>query len=1132
MAAATVAAQVWSALTISPLAAATTSPPAVVTAARDTVPLPVGRSYVVTLLTGDVVTLTGTTGRCPQVSVHPARPGRVVSKSCGPDGHVRVVPADSAGLLGRTLDPALFDATELVQNGYDDAHTAELPLIVAYAAGHASTRFGEGLHQQRRLPILGGVAGRRPKRSSGAERSRSDGSVLDDLAGVSHVWLDRRLRASATDDTTAPPIGAAAGVADDLIDIGAPQAWSAGLTGQGVRVAVLDSGVDPTHPDLAGRIVASANFSTSTDTVDRNGHGTHVAATIAGMGAASHGVHRGVAPDAKLVIGKVLDDDGFGTDSQVIAGMEWAAPQASVVNLSLGGDFSDGTDPVSRAVDSLTAQYGTLFVVAAGNSGPGSGTISTPAAAASALAVGAVDSTGTLAEFSGRGPVSGTRRLKPEIVAPGVDIVSARAAGTSIGEVVDRYHTRLSGTSMAAPHVAGAAAILRQRYPNWAPDRLKAALTGAARPARGGDLYEQGAGQLFIPPALSDVVGGTAVADLSTFSYPQSGTTTGTVSWVNTGGKAMTLQLSLSVTDRTGLTTPDGSVALSANTVTLPAGQQRSVSITADRAAFAAHPDDYEGVLTARADGTVLRTPVVFSVEPASYELTVRATALPSTPDGALAWYATVANLDDSGRFSETVFSAVGTDRTVQVPAGRYSVLGNVFDATPSAPRIALAGTAEVDVAGTTTVLLDGARAQPVTAQVTGVETQAQQVGISALQGARVGGLFQWQETVAWGTSAAGWPVYSTPIAAVDVGFLHTAEVFSLRSPTAGPSPFMYDLVRTLPGSVPADPSYTIDPAAKTKLARLDERFNQLDLPGTHTGHNRKGGQSDGVWVSENDSDEVPANRVDYLTPGVTWTEETTINTASELGPLLLTKDVPRVYPAASRQRRDGFRQPLRPDWFDAPGGNGCAPQPVARTRGNLHVDLVALTDQHQRYNCLATFWPGSQPTLTLYRDGHQIATASGFTADFAVPADTGTYRLVQLQDNSAILPISTRVSTAWTFRSTGPTGEHSAPVPLFSLDYTLPLDTDNHPVTGPAAFTVRQASSLPTEHITTLHLWTSTDDGTTWRPATVSRASADTFTAHLPIPAPGQPLSLRVAATGSTGSTIDQTIIRAYRAP
>src|SRR5262249_26515680 len=157
--------------------------------------------------------------------------------------------------------------------------------------------------------------------------------------------------------------------------------------------------------------------------------------------------------------------EGYGQDSWVLAGMEWAARSgAKVVNMSLGDVApSDGSDPMSQAVNTLSAEYGTLFVIAAGNAGPEP--ISTPGAAAPALTVGAVDKQDALAYFSSTGPLTVTGALKPDISAPGVDITAARSQDMTDGET-GLYRT-LSGTSMATPHVAGAAAILAQRHPGW-----------------------------------------------------------------------------------------------------------------------------------------------------------------------------------------------------------------------------------------------------------------------------------------------------------------------------------------------------------------------------------------------------------------------------------------------------------------------------------------------------------------------------------------------------------------------------------------------------------------------------------------------------------------------------------------
>ena len=111
---------------------------------------------------------------------------------------------------------------------------------------------------------------------------------------------------------------------DSVPQIHAPEAWAAGFDGLGTTVAVLDTGYDPTHPDLQGRVVASANFTTDASVTDGNGHGTHVASTVGGTGAASGGLRKGVAPKADLMVGKVLSDGGYGEDSWVLAGMVWA----------------------------------------------------------------------------------------------------------------------------------------------------------------------------------------------------------------------------------------------------------------------------------------------------------------------------------------------------------------------------------------------------------------------------------------------------------------------------------------------------------------------------------------------------------------------------------------------------------------------------------------------------------------------------------------------------------------------------------------------------------------------------------------------------------------------------------------
>ena len=1078
--------------------------------------LPAGKTYQVTLLSGDVVTVRGTASGCPVVSVKPAARSGVLQRSCDPHGHVHVVPARVAPMIGDRLDPALFDVTALILDGYDDARTKELPLIVKPGGGTTSRLAATALTGRRELPSIGAVAGRHAKSAGSALL----GSLTTARAAApSKIWLDRRVRA-----TYAP--GAAEPLDGNLSQISAPAAWAAGYTGRGTTVAVLDTGVDATHPDLAGQIADRMDFiDEGGDAVDHYGHGTHVAATIAGTGAAAGGARKGVAPGARLIVGKVLDDFGDGTDSQVIAGMEWAAPRAAVVNMSLGGyEASDGTDPLSLAVDALTRQTGALFVVAAGNDGPADGTISAPAAAASALTVGAVDGDDRLAEFSGRGPLIGTHAAKPELVAPGVDIVAARAAGTNLERPIDERYVAASGTSMATPHVAGAAAVLAQRHPDWKADRLKAALIGAADPVPAGDPYAVGAGRLDVARPLSGVVGAAPVAGLGTFTYPPSGTAETKLTWANTGSSPARVALAVTAADHNGGAAPAGAVTLSARDLALAAGATGGVTLRVDRAAFAGRPGLYTALVTARSGNTTTRTPVAFYVEPPSYNLTMETTAIPGTPDGSDGWsIAHVVNLDDPAVYAAELWGSPGDTLEIRVPAGRYSVMASFYSYTDDGDeRAAMGGDPDIRITGDTAMKLDLSRARRLTASVDGVTTETSSLGLTYLQTGRRGPT--WSDyAFAWGKPAQEGNVFVLPNDGAGVGSFRVYSGFSLNAPGR-----LYDLVHPFPNGIPADPSYRVTAAEQARLARIDQHFNLLDGPGSTTGHKRYALSPEGAFIAENTTRDLTGDRTDYVSPGVSWLDEAFWND-------IVTQEAPTSYTPGSRQEKTWVRQPLRADWFDDPQASpsGCVPAAPSRTSGNIHVELATLIDQHQRFDCLSDgFGLDLTRKLTLERDGRTVGTATNSRADFVIPHGTAGFRLTYDVDATASLPVSTRTTTAWTFRSAAPAGTGSAPLPLLAVDYALPLDRANHPLpTGSATFTVRQAHGVRAQTVTSFTVATSLDGGTTWQPATVTGAGGDTFRASLPQPAAGGSVSLRVTAQGSAGSGVDQTIIDAYRA-
>lgn len=266
--------------------------------------------------------------------------------------------------------------------------------------------------------------------------------------------------------------GADAEIPWGIARVNAAAAWNT-TEGAGVNVAVVDTGIDLNHPDLAANIAGGYNaVDPDVQPMDDNGHGTHVAGTIAAL-RDNKGV-AGVAPKARLYAVKVLDASGSGSYSGIIAGIEWCAKNnIKVINMSLGGP--SGSSALAKAMK-VAAKAGITIICAAGNDG---GDVAYPASYPEAVAVSASDSADALAYFSNRGP-------KIEFVAPGVNVKSTYMGG--------RYKS-LSGTSMACPHVAGLAALAIAAGASN-PEAVKAALKAAAVPLPKLTVEEQGNGMI------------------------------------------------------------------------------------------------------------------------------------------------------------------------------------------------------------------------------------------------------------------------------------------------------------------------------------------------------------------------------------------------------------------------------------------------------------------------------------------------------------------------------------------------------------------------------------------------------------------------------------------------------------
>lgn len=367
--------------------------------------------------------------------------------------------------------------------------------------------------QRRSLAIVGGASG------------VLTGRQILTLSNLPHI--DRIVRNELfTVDWVASDAAVAATEAG-IQEVNAPAAWSLlGASGKGVAVAVIDSGVAD-HPDLAGRIIARVDLTGEQSNGDPGGHGTHVAGLIAGDGTASNGAWTGTAPQADIVSVRVIDSTGHATLSTIFAGMQWVLKNRStyhikVVNMSFGGTALSGyqSDLLASAAEMLYFA-GLTVVVSAGNSGPGTSTISTPATDPFVLTVGAADDNrtpliadDTVAIWSSRGPTAFDGIAKPDLIAPGRKMIGLRAAGSTIDSAypdrrvtalgaLDAQYFTMSGTSMAAPVVAGVAALYLDLHPGTQPLAVKEQLTGTAHPLPGISRTDQGAGIVDALAALS-----------------------------------------------------------------------------------------------------------------------------------------------------------------------------------------------------------------------------------------------------------------------------------------------------------------------------------------------------------------------------------------------------------------------------------------------------------------------------------------------------------------------------------------------------------------------------------------------------------------------------------------------------
>ncbi|HEU4946707.1 MAG TPA: S8 family serine peptidase [Kribbella sp.] len=1253
-------AKVLAAATATCVALAVSAPPAALATASATPdhaattptakPGPTVALGTVALVTGDRVEVAREQDGTYLASLRPNADGaRSNVKVVEHGDDVYVIPFQAQPYIAAgSLDRELFNVTGLLRN---KAGGDALPLIVEYDDGEgartlASRRPPAHSTRTATLESIDAMAVKVP--STEASQFWTDlqrvlptaASAKASETAVKKVWLDPVLEAD---------------LAESVPQIGAPAAWRAGFDGTGTTVAVLDTGYDPEHPDLTGQVAASADFS-GTGIVDGHGHGTHVASTVAGTGAGSDHKYVGVAPKADLLVGKVMNNEGSGMGSWLIEGMEWAvAHGADVVNMSLSTEVTDGTDPMSEAVNELSASSDTLFVATSGNTGPDALTARAPGNADSALSVAAVDKSDAIAWFSSRGPRYGDYAIKPDIAGPGVGIVAARAKGTTLGTPVGDLYVTASGTSMAAPHVAGAAAILKQRHPDWDGEQLKAALMGSSADVAGTNVYDVGAGRVDVARAVAQELTATP-ASVSFGKYAWSDEPRDTVSkaitYRNAGRESYTLRLALDAATTSGKAAPDGMFTLDTTTVTVPAGGTATAHVTLDP--NLGDTALYGGRVTATAaDGAVVHTALGVFKEPKMVELVVDGI----TQDGSTAGGGSTVDLWnlDTDLWVDKGFGRKGGPgpAVFTVPAGTYSLtsfLWNLDDAGVFGRDVAMVSKPQVELTEDTHLTLD-ARTGQLLNLITPQPTEARELTLGYHRTSEQHGfdlhylLDRYVEDV-YATETAPvtrgefelsthWELYapeftmqltgsSSPLEAeytigspridgrrtyglADAGrgtpddvagrdlrgklaliersddlsvgdqvrtvheagavaaiVYHDRPGFLLSGVPAGSpipsftmeqaagrdllakagtglqitgtpdSPYVYDLFPYLTGHVPATIDRNVDHRA---LARTSATYfgsgggSDVESGDAST---RRGAEAvfprrpyDSFVLRQAQPLAMSSKRTEWITPGdVVW-QQVTWSTVNLDGALVGSE---RSYTPGRKDSEAWFGPVVRPgvpavgDQDDAQWGI-----PGFRRGDQFTIQIRSFLDSDDHFS-----ERGGDPRSRLYRDGVLVAERTSLEGVWPASAEPAQYRLEL--DTARAQPWwqhSTRSHTAWGFRSSRPADGQQELLDLLQVDYDVETDlngnvaAENPTEVGLKVYPQTKPDSLAD---VTVRVWASHDEGTTWSPVAKVQPRADgSFFASVKHPHGAETVSLRVQAVAADGTSIDQTVIRAF---
>ncbi|GHD02478.1 S8 family serine peptidase [Zhihengliuella salsuginis] len=967
-----------------------------------------GEPQGVTLINGDTI-LVSTTSEGHPTAIVPSGSDyftRIVNED------LYVVPSDAQGLIASgQLDSELFNVTGLIRQGYADAESDSLPLIMQGTTS-AFTRTA-GLDVVTTLDSIDATALTMDKETAARSYQQLLGAKAFSSNAITKVWLDARVE----------PSEIALDPATGVEQAGAADAWDLGFNGRGTKVAVLDTGYDSDHPDLADQVTDAKDF-TGEGIDDSQGHGTHVASTIGGSGA-SDASKTGMAPESELLIGKVLGTYG-GQTSWIIAGMEWAVEEeADVVNMSLGSTQpTDCTDPLSLAGEELSAQGTTLFVAAAGNAGARE-TVSAPGCAEGILTVGAVDAEGDPAAFSSRGATLGGHNVKPDLAAPGVDILGAKAGGAEGGAYV-----KMSGTSMAAPHVAGAAALLRQAHPGYSAQQLKAALVSSAKPDAAGDVYAQGSGELWAPGAITTELTSDVSVELGTFDWPhgKSQRSTEDVTYTNTSDKPVTLNLKIEdLAGADGRSVPAHLIKLGARQITVPANGSAGVEVTASGDAKNLREEAYgeigARILATQAGDEEARatTSVGFWLEPETVNVTVK--GIDRNGEPAVNGYL---DLTDMHQPARTVNYFSGEDLTLRVRAGDYVVSSFIGTTGEEGPRsYAYVGDPEMSLTEDTTVVLDARQAVPVEAS----GDRPMEIRSGSLSIDR-----NWDDK--WRlansfTAGTTTELYASPTDKVKNGefsfgsFLRTFDPAEATEASA----YVYNLAFTEEDRVSKDQSHEVPDSA---LGSVEESwYAQGAEPWKAQDWTRvmpEDADTGPFFTSVGSPLTAPMKRTAYYTADLPWQQ------LAQSGQL---NQFPEIWFDPVRRYQAGARSTL--DWFKLPTNTGMAvtdtgePGRVAERQGNL-VGFSFPQWKDSEAGRVGLGGLADVGNLSIYENGRllqDLPVPSGI-AQLAHESSQVTAVVDQRRlrrDNYWDLSLRTR--TSFSFDTQAPAGDEIVPLPI-----------------------------------------------------------------------------------------------------